>query len=138
MDGLCTSMVNNLGKYSMVAQKIILFLLAGCFEGIMDHLQFHFDKNNYFWNPSLSWKNKWKNGDKSQGERFFLSSTVFVFTTDGWHLMKWFRNRMIDTLIFLFLYDIMIWHYALSITLLFRIVYGIGFHITYKKTHYER
>ena len=46
-----------------------------------------FKFNIDFWYKSISSKNKWKNGDKSQGEKFWGSSTIFVMFTDGWHLM---------------------------------------------------
>jgi len=39
-----------------------------------------------FWIKNLSWKNKWKNGDFKQGEKFFGSSRWFVALTDAWHL----------------------------------------------------
>ena len=42
--------------------------------------------NPLFWHKNKSWQNKWKNGDKSQGEKFWLSSTFFVAQTDAWHL----------------------------------------------------
>ena len=41
-----------------------------------------------WWNPQKSWKFKWKNGDPKQGEKFWLSSTWLVWTTDAWHLFK--------------------------------------------------
>lgn len=74
--------------------SICFCILAGVFNAIMDTLQFRFNTSIFkgwrdqFWNPELSWMNKWKGGDKKNGERFPLSSTVLVFTTDGWHLMK--------------------------------------------------
>jgi hypothetical protein len=36
----------------------------------------------------MSWRNKWQWGDKANGEKFFLSSTMLSFLTDGWHLAK--------------------------------------------------
>lgn len=42
--------------------------------------------NTLFWHKNEAWKNKWKNGDKKQGEKFFGSSKWFVMFTDGWHL----------------------------------------------------
>lgn len=39
-----------------------------------------------YWHKNKSWKNKWKNGDKKQGEKFLGSSTIFVLFTDAWHL----------------------------------------------------
>jgi hypothetical protein len=56
-------------------------------------LQFHYDKPNQFWNPDISWVNKYKNGDVSQGMTF--RGKYLVFTTDGWHLMKFGRNMFI-------------------------------------------
>lgn len=41
-----------------------------------------------WWNKNDSWKNKWKNGDPEQGEKFFGSSTFLVWLTDGWHLFQ--------------------------------------------------
>ena len=72
-------------------------ILAGISNAIMDKISFHYD-NSIFkntsieqWaNPKLSWKNKWKNGDRKNGERFIGSSTIFVWTTDLWHLAKSF------------------------------------------------
>lgn len=48
--------------------------------------------NPEFWYKSLSSKNKWKNGDKTQGEKFWGSSRWFVMFTDGWHIMDAIRN----------------------------------------------
>lgn len=76
---------------------IVLCLLgvAGALNGAMDALQFHGAakcfENKRFWDPSVSWENKWANdsgGVKVGEERFWGSSTVFVFATDGWHLLK--------------------------------------------------
>lgn len=76
---------------------ILLFFIAGCFEGVMDYLQFHYQGDNAFWNPLLSWVNKWNDGDPLRGERFMFSSTLFVALTDGWHLMKLLRNVTLFT-----------------------------------------
>lgn len=111
-----------------------LFMIAGLCEGVMDYLQFHYYQINFFWNPKLSWKNKWKNGKKEEGEKFFLSSTILVFLTDGWHLMKWCRNRSIDVALFIFNIELdfgILW--ALFSVVSLRLFYGIGFWITYKK-----
>ena len=49
-----------------------------------------FSKFNYkFWNPKISWLNKYKYD--SAGKRipkFFLSTTVLVFLTDAYHLLQ--------------------------------------------------
>ena len=74
----------------------LLVILAGIFNAIMDTLSFRYNVsifNNYpkwkqYLDPSVSWKNKYKNGDPTQGPRFFGSETFLVFLTDGWHLSK--------------------------------------------------
>jgi hypothetical protein len=68
-----------------------LIFIAGGFEGVMDGLQFHYNKQNQFWNPRLSWTNKYRNHDPAQGKTF--AGKYLVFTTDGWHLMK-FGNHL--------------------------------------------
>jgi len=66
---------------------VFLILLCALSNAIMD-LSGE-DKFSKSWmNKNQSWKNKWKNGDKEQGERFFLSSTVLVGFTDLWHFAQ--------------------------------------------------
>jgi hypothetical protein len=76
---------------------ILFSILAGIFNASMDVVSFRWEKsfffkrlNKYsqFFDPKVSWKNKYKNGDHEQGERFPFSTTVFVFLTDWWHLAK--------------------------------------------------
>lgn len=84
----------------------LLITISSIAKSVQDKLQFHFDKsvfskakNPQFWNPVLSWKNKYKNGDKKQGEKFLGSSTIFVSLTDGWHLFGLIRNLSIISII---------------------------------------
>jgi hypothetical protein len=74
--------------------SFLLIILAGIFNSVMDVLKSNFcqskfsDLNPFFWNPTLSWHNKWKNGDAKQGEKFFGASTFLVWLTDAWHVFK--------------------------------------------------
>ena len=77
----------------------VLFLsLAGICNAIMDTILFHWDKSIFkgskleWWaNPEVSYKNKWKNHSNSEdGEKFPGSSTIFVFITDLWHFAQSF------------------------------------------------
>ena len=79
-----------------------LIAFAAACEAIMDKVQFHYfnsifsNTNTYnqlFWNPNESWKNKWASDLKT--ERFPGSSTIFVFTTDAWHLFKFFNHTAV-------------------------------------------
>jgi len=74
---------------------IVIFLFYFVLKAIKDQISFHFDgswlskfpaKYDNFINPSISWKNKWKNGNPSEGEKFWGSSRFFVMFTDLWHL----------------------------------------------------
>ena len=67
-----------------------LVFVSGAFEGVMDHLQFHGDNGNQFWDPAVSWRNKYKGGDPANGKTF--AGKYMVWTTDGWHMMKFGRN----------------------------------------------
>jgi hypothetical protein len=76
-------------------------------------------KNTAFLNTEESWSNKWKLNDYFQPlpyakkrwyyfgihpkyqERYFLSSTILVFLTDGEHLFQFLKKRFIDSAIFL-------------------------------------
>jgi hypothetical protein len=76
------------------------FLIAGMAEGFMDALIFHYWKvegkiklNKQFWDYTISYLNKYKDRDFSKGESF--RGKWFVFTCDGFHLMKWIRNVFI-------------------------------------------
>jgi hypothetical protein len=87
--------------------ELILIFIIACiaissfFESEMDILTHDYQRSlavrfgwsYYFWNPTISWRNKWKNGNKEDGEDYWGSSTFFVWRTDGWHLCKFLRNR---------------------------------------------
>lgn len=81
--------------HKMLIYFIISISLSSISKSLMDTLRFHFSTSIFkncssWWNPSESWKNKWKNGDPNQGEKFLGSSTIFVSFTDGWHLFQHF------------------------------------------------
>lgn len=97
---------------------LIFVIVAAAAKGLMDLSE----EGKLYWNPSywakaVSWKNKWKNGDPKQGERWFTSSTITVFLTDGWHLMQ-----------FIFLNALFLAAFGVSLKcLILRIVFGVVF-----------
>lgn len=117
---------------------IVIFIsLAGLAEGLMDWLQFRyaFTGDSKFWNPQLSWYNKWKPGT-TDVEKFWQSSRALVFLTDGWHLLKWLRNRFIDCAVYVFCILLGFSYIeSLCITLGLRLAYGLGFAISYNYIH---
>jgi hypothetical protein len=77
--------------------SLLLVILAAVINAAMDTLNARYRQSvfftkdfriNRFTDPATSWQNKWKNGDRTQGEKFFGSSTFLVWTTDFWHLAK--------------------------------------------------
>lgn len=73
-------------------------IVAALCKAIIDKIQFHYSESVFnklkWFNPAESWRNKWKQGDKSKGEAFFGSSTVFVMFTDAWHLFGSIQRLM--------------------------------------------
>lgn len=113
----------------MIILAILAYGISAIAEAAMDKIQFKFYEsvfchmNHNFWNPEISWQNKWEQGDPKFGPRYWGSSTFLVWTTDGWHLMKWIRNRLQEAgLLFVVLsisptpyYIIIFWILLLSI-----------------------
>ena len=80
---------------ALIILAIFFALASGFAKAICDLSEEEKLKGNpFFWHKNIAWANKWKNGDKSQGERFFGSSRWFVMFTDAWHLFGYFYNRL--------------------------------------------
>lgn len=127
----------------MIQLGLTLVVLAGIANAVMDKLQFHWHKSIFanetvyeeqFWNPAISWKNKYKQGLESyKYERFRFSTTALVFLTDAWHLFQ-----MIHTLL-LFIGIALIGYFCNSFLELFiyvllsKILYSLYFEWFFKK-----
>jgi hypothetical protein len=123
----------------MIYIGFLLFFLSGFSEAIMDKLQFHYNnsifkkfKNQLFWDPQISWKNKYKNGNPSDGEKFFLSKTLFVGLTDAWHLFKLLRNLFIFSGIYFLMFNYVSNIFVLLYVLIARIIFGLSFTLFFK------
>jgi hypothetical protein len=71
---------------------MVSYAESGYFKSIADKIMHDFKgsvfmekKNQQYWNPVLSCRNKYKNGNKEEGPKFFGSTTFLVWTTDAWH-----------------------------------------------------
>jgi hypothetical protein len=125
----------------MILIVITLILLSGISKGIQDQLMFHWGKgwtsklNPLFWNPAVSWKNKYKNGDPEQGEKFWGSTTIFVGFTDAWHLFANLRENANRLAIIVALYGYYDYKITTSFIMLISafIIFTIGFKLFYKK-----
>ncbi len=70
---------------------------SGFLDGTIETISYHYyngfktrfpNANDQFWNPELSWRNKYKNGDPTLGPKFTGSTTFFAATTDAYHLLR--------------------------------------------------
>ncbi len=92
------------GNWRMTGNRWLtggLVFVAGASKGFNETLMFHwkafrhrFPKANPQWfNPDISWRNKYENGDPEAGPKFPLSTSVLVAFSDQYHL-----NTMINRL----------------------------------------
>ena len=122
-----------------VCWSIFLLILSGLSKAVKDTIEHHylisiFQKlNPFFWNPSLSWLNKYKNKDQKQGPAFWGSTTFLVWITDGWHLLD-----MIQALCWQFTLSFWIcmslalpWWYIPIFIICIKTFYDIAFHFPY-------
>ena len=81
-------------------------LASGMLDGTIESINYHYDSgfktrfpkiNNQFWDPSISWKNKYKDGNYALGPKFTGSTNIFVCTTDAYHMLRT-TKRSIDGL----------------------------------------
>lgn len=111
---------------------------AGVFHAGRDATLFHYDQfktrfpraNDQFFDPRISWENKYRLGSPHLGPKFPGSRTYLVAFTDYYHL----SNSLIQT----FSYSSSAiyasgpkekwWHYAIYYSL-GRLAYGIGFEV---------
>jgi len=120
---------------ALIILSIVFSILSGISKAVMDLSEESKIKGNpLFWHKNKSWQNKWKNGDKKQGEKFWLSSTFFVAQTDAWHLFGMlFRATYAKAYICVgLLISINIWYVFASLVVY--IIFASTFHIfhTYK------
>lgn len=113
---------------SQIILVSVLLAISATAKAIQDKLQFHFDKSVFsklgsWWNTKDSWKNKWKNGDRKQGEKFFLSSTLLVGLTDAWHLFGTIR----DLSLFLCIVAISLNPFILILYIPYRLIFHLLF-----------
>ncbi|MEO5947381.1 MAG: hypothetical protein ABIP79_11240 [Chitinophagaceae bacterium] len=78
-----------------------LIFTAGMAKGFNETLQFHWKSfrhknpgaNPKWFNPAVSWRNKYENNDPNAGAKFPLSTSLLVMFTDQYHLNN-FVNRL--------------------------------------------
>lgn len=127
----------------MVIVGLILIFISGSCNGVMDKLSFHYERsifssknfNKHFWNPNLSWENKYKERGNSKFKNLIekYDNGPLVLFTDAWHL---FKSLMLSSLVIgsiLYLqHDIFMNSITLSVIvdfIIIRSIYGLGFNL---------
>jgi hypothetical protein len=79
----------------MVYVSLIFIVLAAICNAVMDVLQWYesvfykIKKDATWWNPNISWINKYEKGDPDYGrKKWILGLNYPVQLTDAWHLFK--------------------------------------------------
>jgi hypothetical protein len=88
----------NLKQYILPGATMFL---SGALDGTIESISFHYQDgfkralphvNDQFWNPAISWTNKYKNGNQADGPKYIGSTTIFVAPTDAYHSLRTARN----------------------------------------------
>jgi len=116
---------------------LIFVAIAAASEAVMDIIQFHYEesvfakRNPNFWNPAISWDNKYEKGEPKLGPRFLGSTSIFVMFTDAWHLFKSLRTfSLFSAMFFVSLPNP---NTILVLVVIYRIYYGLIFTVFYNK-----
>jgi len=112
---------------------IIIYCLSGICDAIMDTLSHHYnisifkDKNQLFWNPLFSWKNKYVDGNPKNGLVKWKIFTIFVTKpvqlTDAWHFLKMIRE--IFNALAIVLAGVITFNYGILFLLSYLLILGI-------------
>jgi hypothetical protein len=122
-----------------IAPAVLMFL-AGAADGlnqVVSYKYFAFKKafpgaNNIFWSPQLSFRNKYKNRDPAQGEKFFGSTTFLVWTTDAYHSTRFAEHLfMVGAVAVKITQQKRKWYYYLAEAAGYWIVNRVGFAVVY-------
>lgn len=127
--------------------SLLFFVLASVCNAIMDVISHHWDQcvfkrmnlNPQYWNPAISWRNKYISGSPIYGRKKWLGINIHESFTDAWHF---FKSLMI---IFICLSIAFSYHWKialehdykmltmLAIVIVFGTVWNFVFSLFYKK-----
>jgi len=116
--------------------SLINISIAARSNAVMDILTHHYftsifsEKNSKYWNPIISWKNKYVNGNVKEGRKqikilgkYF---NIHVAFTDGWHKHKSIMISNMCMALFSFTIDIMVWKQFVNVnSILLGLIYFI-------------
>ena len=126
---------------------LLLLLTAAMANAVMDTLQFHYSQSIFpqqeretflsgdrqFWDPNLSWRNKYVDWPNNKSPAFPGATGPLVFLTDGWHLAKFIMLTALELAILLPLMRLFRrpWYWALGALVVVKFVFGGVFELFY-------
>lgn len=122
----------------LIISAVAMFLGGMCYglkETVTHHWSAFYERfpaaDPFWWNPDVSWQNKYEGRIPAQGPAFAGSTTVFVFLTDAYHFfgeMERVFTRIGLVLLVLALYNSrMLWPAVAGSW----IIWSLGFHLIY-------
>ncbi len=105
---------------------LYFLFLAGIFDACKDTLAFEFSTSRFsglnpkFWDASISWKNKYVDGDVLKGRKKILGIIIPAIFTDGWHGFKALHTLFIILSVISFV--------SLSDKILINYIFAYGFY----------
>lgn len=130
-------------KWRLTKNKLItggLVFLAGSAKGFNEALQFNYpgfksifpNANAQWFYPTLSFRNKYKDGDPEKGPRFPFSTSLLVMLTDQYHLNNFIQRASLTAALVIKIGDGKkpLKHYLLD-ALYYTATYQAGFHTIY-------
>jgi hypothetical protein len=95
-------------KWKIDGNKLLtggLVFIGGTAKGFNETLHFNYKNfentfpgaNKQWFDPQISWRNKYEGGNPENGPNFFLSTSAFVMFTDQYHLNNFIHRTSILT-----------------------------------------
>ena len=95
-------------KWKIDGNKILtggLVFVGGAAKGFNETLHFNYKNfentfsgaNKQWFDPQVSWRNKYEGGNPDNGPKYFLSTSAFVMFTDQYHLNNFIHRTSILT-----------------------------------------
>lgn len=101
LSNLCTAQSSPKWNWNKAAGIVMMGYVGGAAYGTHEMINHHKDDaakligKRESWDPDYTWKNKYKNDDPAQGEKYFGSTNVLAWTTDWDHATATISNLSI-------------------------------------------
>lgn len=118
--------------------SIIFIVLASICKAVKDTLNFHYNTsifsncNARYFNPTISWQNKYKEDLKTP--KFFGSTTFLVFITDIWHLCDFLQT--ISFIVAIVVYSKIVF-YVVDVFILY-CIFSVCFELIYRLLYVKK